>query len=304
MSGRIKLFSGSTRDLGGFSVTRLLPQAQLRHVGPFVFLDEMGPKVFAPGQGIDVRPHPHIGLATVTYLFEGTIGHRDSLGTVQDIEPGACNWMTAGHGISHSERTPPKLRSNGHRLHGMQAWVALPSDQAECEPRFDHVPAHLLPTQESPDMRLRLIVGAWDHLKSPIRFAHPILYVHASLAAGARIDLSMRADQLAVVSVSGDLELCGTAVPKGQVAVLANAGEGRASAAPLVAHTAAEVMILGGQPYPEPRYLDWNFVAISRARLAQARQDWRDAAARGWKGTAFTLPPGEDSFIPLPGEGD
>lgn len=282
----VQSIAGRSRDLGGFSVSRVLPSAQRRSLGPFVFFDEMGPADFAPGQGIDVRPHPHIGLATVTYLFAGGLGHRDSLGTVIDIAPGAVNWMTAGRGIVHSERTPPVLRVAGHHMHGIQSWVALPVARAEDAPGFIHHPADTLPAVAMPGVRATVIAGTMFGVTSPVSFPHPIIYAEVQLAAGASLELPTLWGERGVYPVSGEGTVDGMSLTSGALAVL---GDGDAV---LVATTPLHAMILGGAPFPEPRHLEWNFVSHSLDRIETAKADWR--AGR------FPVVPGETEFIPLP----
>ena len=279
--------TGNARDLGGFSVARVLPQAALRHVGPFVFFDHLGPAVFAPGHGIDVRPHPHIGLATVTYLFEGSLGHRDSLGTVVDIEPGAVNWMTAGRGIAHSERTPPAARAAGQRMHGIQSWVALPDAHAEDAPAFAHHPAATLPSIAFGGAKRTLIAGTAFGAKSPVGALSPMFYIDIDAEAGASVALPAEHEERAVYIVSGAIDLDGTRYGAGTMVVVAPGGE--------TAFTAAErtrAMLLGGASVG-PRHIDWNFVSGSQPRIDQAKADW--VAGR------FPRVPGETEFIPLPG---
>ncbi|MGI4877665.1 MAG: pirin family protein [Janthinobacterium lividum] len=279
---------GNTRDLGGFSVSRVLPQAALRNVGPFVFFDHLGPADFAPGTGMDVRPHPHIGLATVTYLFDGAIGHRDSLGTVVDVEPGAVNWMTAGRGITHSERTPPAARANGQRMHGIQSWVALPSDHAEDAPAFAHHPAATLPTTVFGGAKRTLIAGTAFAATSPVAALSPMFYIDIDAETGASVALPGEHEERAVYIVSGAIDLDGTRYEAGSMVVLAPGGE--------VAWTALEptrAMLLGGAALDAPRHIEWNFVSASTERIEQAKADWR--AGR------FPTVPGDDEFIPLPG---
>jgi redox-sensitive bicupin YhaK (pirin superfamily) len=278
---------GQTRDLGGFSVARVLPAALRRSLGPFGFFDEMGPADFAPGQGIDVRPHPHIGLSTVTYLFAGGLTHRDSLGTVIDIAPGAVNWMTTGRGIVHSERSPPALRAAGHLMHGIQSWVALPVVHAEDAPAFVHHPADTLPVVNLPGARLTIIAGTMFGAASPVSFPHPIIYAELHLDAGASIDLAEAWGERGVYPISGAGHIGADALSPGALAVV---GDG---AATLTADTALHAMILGGAPFPEARHIEWNFVSHDPARIARAKADW----AAG----LFPVVPGESEFIPLPG---
>jgi redox-sensitive bicupin YhaK (pirin superfamily) len=282
----VESIAGRSRDLGGFSVSRVLPAPQRRSLGPFVFFDEMGPADFAAGQGIDVRPHPHIGLATVTYLFEGGLTHRDSLGTVLDIAPGAVNWMTAGHGIVHSERSPPALRAAGHRMHGIQSWVALPIEHAEAAPAFVHHPAETLPVVSSAGVVATVIAGTMFGATSPVSFPHPIVYAEVRLDAGARLDLPASWGERGVYPISGNGAVDGEALIAGALAVV---GEGDAV---LTAASPLHAMILGGAPFPEARHIEWNFVSHSTERIEAAKADWR--AGR------FPVVPGETEFIPLP----
>ena len=278
--------AGRSRDLGGFSVSRVLPAPQRRALGPFVFFDEMGPADFAAGQGIDVRPHPHIGLATVTYLFAGGLTHRDSLGTVIDIAPGAVNWMTAGRGIVHSERSPAGLRAAGHHMHGIQSWVALPVAHEEDAPAFVHHPADTLPVVALPGARLVIIAGTMFGVTSPVQFPHPIIYAELHLAAGAAIDLPADWGERGVYPVSGEARLDGAALVRGSLAVV---GPGDAR---LVADTPLHAMILGGAALPEARHIEWNFVSHAPDRI--------EAAKRDWQAGLFPTVPGESEFIPLP----
>ena len=279
---------GRSRDLGGFSVVRVLPfpdrPSGQSTLGPFVFFDEMGPADFAPGTGIDVRPHPHIGLATITWLFAGALGHRDSLGTDIDIHPGAVNWMTAGRGIVHSERTPPAQRELGHHMHGIQAWVALPVAAAECEPAFDHFPAEAMPRHNADGVDAVVIAGSMWGLTSPVRFPHPIFYAEVRLAAGARLALPQSWGERGVYLVSGAVQVDGDSVASGALAVLAE-GDGV-----LLATADSRLMLLGGAPFPESRHIEWNFVSHDPARIARAVADWRAGH--------FPAVPGETEYIP------
>jgi redox-sensitive bicupin YhaK (pirin superfamily) len=256
-------------------------------VGSFLFFDHMGPADFAPGSGIDVRPHPHIGIATVTYLFEGALLHRDSLGCVQEIEPGAVNWMTAGRGIVHSERTGEALRAAGHRIHGIQSWLALPRDEEECEPSFRHYDAAALPDFARDDARLRIVAGdAFGH-RSPVAVLSPTLYVDARLPAGGILDLPPEHEERAIYVAGGRLALDGMVVEAGQMAVLAPGRTVRAAAS-----EDTRAMLVGGAPADGPRHLWWNLVSSSPERIERAKADW--AAGR------FPKVPGETEFIPLP----
>lgn len=277
------------RDLGDFAVRRVLPFAKRRHVGPFVFFDHMGPLALPPGQGMDVRPHPHIGLATVTYLFDGEIMHRDSLGSVQAIRPGDVNWMNAGRGIVHSERSAPASREAGVRLHGIQSWVALPQADEESAPSFQHHPAASLPGFEQDGVQLTLIAGAAYGRQSPVAVPSPLFYLDARFSGGASLIVSDEYQERAVYVAQGAVDLDGTRLSEGTMAVLTPGGT------PLLrtdADTTARVMLLGGAPLDGERIIWWNFVSSSKDRLEQAKRDW--AAQR------FAAVPGETEFIPLP----
>lgn len=293
-TGLDRLIESRKKDLGGFQVARVLPHARRRLVGPFIFYDEMGPAVFEPGQGIDVRPHPHIGLATVTYLFEGEMDHADSLGVFQTIYPGDVNLMTAGRGIVHSERTGPKARRAGHRLHGIQTWLALPGNREDTEPAFAHHGKEDLPDFSLGGVSMRLILGtAYGH-ESPVEVYSPTVYIHAEAEAGARFELPQGHEELAVHVVHGEARIAGQTVQAGQMAVLKDGEAGQVEA-----RAASRLMILGGAS-AGPRFIEWNFVASSRERIEQAKAGWRDSIARGFQGTRFTQARGEDDYIPLP----
>jgi redox-sensitive bicupin YhaK (pirin superfamily) len=269
-------------------VRRLLPVLQARHVGPFVFFDHMGPAQMPAGRGMDVRPHPHIGLATVTWLFDGAIRHRDSLGSAVDIRPGAVNWMTAGRGIVHSERTPPAERAAGHRLHGVQVWVALPQADEEVAPEFHHHEASALPRIERDGAAMTLIAGHAYGAVSPVKVFAPMFFIEARLAAGTSLDWPEEHVERGVHVIEGSVSWDGVAVEAGGMAV--QAGE---AASPLVATAEARVMLFGGAPLDGERHLWWNFVATRRERIEQAKADWQERR--------FDLVPGDDEeFIPLP----
>jgi redox-sensitive bicupin YhaK (pirin superfamily) len=276
-------------DLGeGFVVRRMLPVLMVRHVGPFVFYDHMGPADFGPGKGMDVRPHPHIGLATVTWLFEGSIRHRDSLGSLADITPGAVNWMTAGRGITHSERTPPERRVTGQRMHGIQVWVALPREHEEAEPEFHHHDAESLPRICTPGAELVLIAGTAYGKASPVKVFAPMFFIEARLDAGAEISLPQEHAERGVHVIDGEVSWGDLNLLPAQVAVQAGAS------APIVhAKTASRLMLFGGASLDGERHLWWNFVSSSRERIEQAKADW--AAQRFGK-----VPGDEEEFIPLP----
>jgi hypothetical protein len=275
------------RDLGGFTVQRLLPAFPTKMIGPFIFFDHFGPIAFAPGEGADVRPHPHIGLATVTYLFEGEMIHRDSLGSVQTIEPGAVNWMTAGRGIVHSERTPPETRARAHRMHGVQTWVALPKDREMAEPSFSHQPKATLPEIVRPGVTMRLLAGAAFGERAPTPIFSPMFYVAVEMEPGAAIELPAEHEQRGVYAVDREVLVAGEALPAQHCAVLAEDATVR-----LEATTGARVMLFGGAGMDGDRKIWWNFVASSRALI--------DAASERWREQRFPPIPGETEFIPLP----
>lgn len=282
--------TGKAHDLGdGFFVTRLLPQMARRSIGPFVFFDYFGPVDFAPGKGIDVRPHPHIGLATVTYLFDGAQMHRDTLGSVQEITPGDVNWMTAGRGIAHSERTGDATRAAGHRLHGIQTWVGLPQADEEAPPAFQHFGAAQLPEREDKGVTLRMIAGGAFGLTSPVKVFSPIFYADARFAPGGALVFDTQHEERAFFVVEGEIHTNETQV-HGPGAMLAlQKGE----EVTLYADAPARVMLLGGAPLDGPRHIWWNFVSSSQDRIERAKQEWRDGA--------FGTIPGDDrEFIPLP----
>ncbi len=276
-----------SRDLGGFDVRRVLPWGGDRMVGPFIFLDQLGPVTFASGQGIDVRPHPHIGLATVTYLFEGELVHRDSLGVVQTIRHGDVNWMTAGRGIVHSERTGPEMRASGQRMHGLQSWVALPAEYEEVEPAFDHTPAANLPERDNDGVKMRVIAGRAFGLASPVRVFSEMFYVDAAVGAGAALDIPDEYAERAAYVLQGAVAAEGRDFSAGTL-LLFTAG----SRARLVAKGASRVALLGGAALEGKRHIWWNFVSSSMERIDQAKRQW----AYG----AFPQVPGENEFIPLP----
>ncbi len=276
------------RDLGGFVVRRVLPAGVRQMVGPFIFFDHMGPTRFAPGAGIDVRPHPHIALATVTYLFSGSLEHRDSLGTVREIRPGDVNWMSAGRGIAHSERTPRAAReSGGHEVHGIQSWVALPDGHEDGEPTFVHYSASVLPTRADDGIDLTIIAGEAFGLRSPVVTLWPTLYVHAQIAHGATLEVPADHDERAVYVVEGELTTGGITLTEGQLAVL----EPGTNVA-VRALGSARAMLLGGEHFPTPRFIWWNFVASSEERIERAKERWERRQ--------FPEVPGETEFIPLP----
>lgn len=285
------------RDLGGgFKVRRILPFHKRRMVGPFIFFDHFGPVTYPPGEGFDVRPHPHIGLATVTYLFEGAIAHKDSVGSDLVIRPGAVNWMTAGRGIVHSERTPPEERANGQAMHGIQTWVALPVSHEETEPTFTHHPAETLPVFDLGGAETRLIAGkAWGHA-SPVSFPHPIWYLAGETTDGAAFDIPAEAAQeRAVYLARGAAKVGAEHLKEGNMAVLSEDCDVHVEAEP-----GALFLLAGGAPIPEKRTIYWNLVSSDPARIEQAKADWTASIAGGFDATVFSLPDGESEWIALP----
>jgi redox-sensitive bicupin YhaK (pirin superfamily) len=276
------------RDLGGFTVGRVLPAPAHRLIGPFIFFDHMGPAVFPAGRGIDVRPHPHIGLATVTYLFAGEIVHRDSLGSHQPIRPGDVNWMTAGRGIVHSERTGAECRRAGAPLDGLQLWVALPRRDEETEPDFHHHPARELPSLLVAGTRLRVLAGNAFGERSPVRTFSPLFYVDAALPAGSELPLPDEHAERAAYIVSGAVECAGERAERGRMLVFTPG-----AAAAVRAVSDARVALIGGAPLDGERHIFWNFVSSSQARIEQAKRDWRE-------GRFPKVPGDEQEFIPLP----
>jgi redox-sensitive bicupin YhaK (pirin superfamily) len=280
-----------TRDLGdGFEVRRALPSIERRMVGPFVFFDQFGPTVFAEGKGLDVRPHPHIGLATVTYLFDGEILHRDSLGTVQPIRPGEVNWMTAGRGIVHSERTAQDIRQKGSSLSGLQCWVALPRAREEADPSFTHTAAGMLPVEEGEGIRAVLVAGSFYGLQSPVPVLSDMFYVDVQLAPGAHCAVPAEYDEQAMYIVQGQVDIGhGGVFEAGRLLVL------KPGAGIVIRNSGtveARIMLLGGEPMDGPRFVVWNFVSSSKERIEQAKHDWRNRD--------FPAVPDETEFIPLP----
>jgi redox-sensitive bicupin YhaK (pirin superfamily) len=275
-------------DLGEMTVRRALPSTKRQMVGPFIFFDQMGPAEFLTDQGIDVRPHPHINLATVTYLFEGEILHRDSLGTEKAIQPGAVNWMRAGRGIVHSERTSEQRRRDGQRLFGIQTWMALPVEQEEADPAFVHHGADALPVVDAEGVPRRLIAGRAFGAASPLATASETLYADVRLAAGARVPVEATYEERALYTVAGTIEVAGDAFEPGRLLVL------RPGDAITVAATSdARFMLFGGAPMEGPRYIWWNFVSSRPERIEAAKEEWA-------RGRFDTVPGDEAEFIPLP----
>jgi len=274
------------KDLGGFEVRRILPHLDRQMVGPFIFVDHIGPAVFAPGHGIDVRPHPHINLATVTYLFEGVIMHRDSLNSVQEIQPGAVNWMTAGRGIVHSERTPEKIRQNEARLHGIQTWIALPQEHEETDPWFCHYAAADIPAWQENGVSIKLIAGKANGYTSPVKTFSPMVYLDVQFSAQSSFRLDDSYTELAVYPLTSGLVVDGISLEPNQMVILTSDRKVEISA-----NQSAHCMIFGGEPVGK-RYKWWNFVSSSLERIEQAKSDW--------KSDKFDRVPLESEFIPLP----
>jgi redox-sensitive bicupin YhaK (pirin superfamily) len=283
------IIDAKPRDLGGFSVRRVLPSLSRRLVGPFIFFDHMGPAELASGVGFDVRPHPHIGLATVTYLFEGEFVHRDSLGSHQAIRPGDVNWMTAGSGIVHSERTSAELRQTGSKVEGLQLWVALPLEHEEATPAFDHYPADTLPVVERDGARIRVLAGTAYGVTSPVRTLSPLFYVDLTMPAGCTLPVPSEYPERAVYVVNGALSCDMERAEPGRMLVFTAGTE-----VTLRAEVDTRLVLVGGATLDGERHIDWNFVSSSKARIEQAK--------RAWRAGDFAKVPGDDvEFIPLPG---
>ena len=274
------------KDLGSFSVRRTLPSKLQRKVGPWIFFDHAGPAHFNPGEGIDVRPHPHINLATVTYMFEGQFLHRDSIGSVQVIKPGDINLMVAGRGIAHSERTPPEFRKNKHSLHALQLWLALPEADEEIGPAFYHYPADELPTIEIDGVKLRAMMGSAYGLNSPVKTFAETLYIEAHLTAGQRLTLPL-CEERAIYIAKGEASSNGTQIEEFSMAILSQKEDFTVEAT-----TDTRLAFIGGEKLTD-RFVDWNFVSSSKQRITQVREDWK-------AGRFDKVPEGDEEFIPLP----
>ena len=275
------------RDIGGFEVARALPYAKRRTVGPFIFFDRMGPAEFGPGEGIDVRPHPHIGLATVTYLFDGEIMHRDDLGYEQPIRTGDVNWMTAGRGIVHSERTRAEVRDSHSTMFGIQSWVALPKDQEEADPAFFHHPANTLPAISRDGVEMRLIAGTAYGETSPVATASPMFYVDLRMDTGTSLEVTDEHEERAVYVVEGAIAIDGETHGENEMLILAPNAD-----VTVTAQGVSRIMLLGGAPIDGERHIWWNFVSSSQERIEQAKADWKEGR--------FGKIEGDDDFIPLP----
>jgi hypothetical protein len=282
------VIDGRPRDLGGFEVLRVLPATARRLVGPFAFFDHFGPETLAPGRGLNVRPHPHIGIATVTYLFDGEFVHRDSLGSRQTIRPGEINWMTAGRGIVHSERTDPELRRTGSKIHGLQLWVALPRADEETEPQFLHYPAAALPALDLGGARVRVLAGSAYGERSPVRTFSPLFYVDVSMPPASELPLPSEHTERAAYVVEGAVDCGSERAGPGRMLVFAPGAE-----VVLRAAAGARLVLVGGAPLDGERHIWWNFVSSSRERIEQAKRDWREGR--------FPKVPGDEAeHIPLP----
>jgi len=278
----------NARDIGGFEVRRALPTARRRLVGPFIFFDRMGPAILRAGQAIDVRPHPHIGLATVTYLFDGRIRHRDSLGTEMVIEPGDVNLMTAGRGIVHSERTPEELRGAPLSMSGLQTWIALPEDKEETAPTFENTSRASLPTFEEGGVSGRLVIGSFSGLRSPVRTASETLYADIALAKGASVAIPADTEERAIYVLDGNVDISGDRFPPDRLLVFRPGDE-----IVISSEQGAHFMLFGGASLGSKRYIWWNFVSSSQERIEQAKEEWRSGR--------FDIVPGDtEEFIPLP----
>ena len=280
------LIEPATKDLGEFTVRRTLPDKRRQRVGPFIFFDHMGPAEFPPGTGVNVRSHPHIGLATVTYLFEGEILHRDSLGYVQAIQPGAVNWMTAGRGIVHSEKVTDEIKASGQKLHGLQIWIALPSEAEEMDPAFNHYPADDIPSTNVDGVTINVVLGSAYDVTSPVKTVSDTLYVEAQLEPGQSVEIP-QAEELAVYVVEGSVAVNEEFVDAGQFAVLVSGATGK-----VTAESQSRIMFVGGDALEGERTIWWNLVSSSKERIEQAKLDWKEGR--------FDKVPGETDFIPLP----
>lgn len=279
---------GHERDLGdGFIIRRVLPSSRQRAIGPFVFMDHMGPLTLTADKAMDVRPHPHIGLATVTYLWQGRIEHKDNLGNTQIIEPGSVNWMTAGRGIVHSERTVDEDRGKQQAMHGLQLWVALPLDQEQADPAFEHTDASALPTLDMEGVSGRVVAGSAYGKRSPVTISSELFYVDAHVTQGKRLKLPDEHEQRAAYVVDGAMHVGDEALAVGELVVFEPG-----VAVKLNADTDAHVVLLGGAPLDAPRYIWWNYIASSEALLEKARQAWREQR--------YAMVEGDPEFIPLP----
>ena len=281
-----KVLKAIEHDLGGLNVKRVLPNQEKRMVGPFIFFDQMGPNKFPAGQGINVRPHPHIGLSTLTYLFEGSILHRDSLGNNLEINPGDVNWMTAGKGITHSERETFEVRANPHSISGLQCWIVLPEPMAELEPSFTHVKKHELPHSIYEGVMMRLIIGEAYGLSSPVKTYSPLFYIDVAASKGSKIKKPHPTQETAIFPISGKVEVNGMTYSAGEFVLLDQADS------EITMIECGRFIILGGEKFEQIPHVHWNFVSFSKQRIEQAKDDWKNGR--------FPIIPGDDKeFIPL-----
>ena len=294
MPNELQIIEPRKHDLGNFAVGRVLPYAKRRMVGPFIFFDEMGPAAFEPGQAINVRPHPHIGLATITYMLSGEIRHRDSLGFVQDIRPGDVNLMTAGNGIVHSERTSPEIVKSGQYVHGLQTWIALPGETEEIDAAFEHHPSSALPEISDAGLSMRLIVGKAFGERSPARIHSPIFYLAVNAKAGTSLTLPSEYSERACYIVSGALTINGERFNGSRMICFPAGMEPN-----IKAEEDTVLFLLGGEPVGA-RHIWWNLVSTSKDRIEVAKKDWLEAIAKNFEGTHFKMPPDETEYIPLP----
>jgi redox-sensitive bicupin YhaK (pirin superfamily) len=280
------VLNATTHDLGGLHVKRVLPHQDKKMVGPFIFFDQMGPNDFPAGQGINVRPHPHIGLSTLTYLFEGSILHRDSLGSNVEIHPGDVNWMTAGKGITHSERETFEVRANKHTINGLQCWIALPEHMAELEPSFTHVKKHQLPHLIHEGIMMRLIVGEAYGMSSPVKTYSPMFYIDIAASEGSKIDRPHATQETAIFPISGKVDINGVTYGEGEFVLLDDTDT------EITVMECGRFIMLGGEKFDRTPHLHWNFVSFSKERIEQAKDDWENGR--------FPNVPGDDKeFIPL-----
>lgn len=282
-----KLLDPIKKSLGEFTVSRILPNSSKQMIGPFIFFDHMGPVNFPSGQGVDVRPHPHIGIATVTYLFEGSILHRDSLGYEQEIEPGDINWMTAGKGIVHSERETAKVRSSDHTLHGLQLWVALPDDKQEIEATFHHHPKETLPLFKYEESTIRLMIGEIFGKKSPVKVHSPMFYADVTMPENTTISVPKNGQELGIYVIDGTVSIDNTNYNKFDFIFA-----GREEEILITANENAKFILIGGKTFDTKRYIWWNFVSNSKNRIEQAKSDWLNGN--------FNKVPNDNEYIPLP----
>lgn len=286
-SGIKTVIRPKAKDIGGFEVRRALPSVEARTVGPFIFFDQMGPTVFGPGEGIDVRPHPHIGLATLTWLIDGEIMHRDSLGYEQPIRPGEVNWMTAGNGIVHSERTPDDVRARGHALLGLQVWMALPEDKQEIDPSFQHYDASSLSRVDLDGCKITVVAGdAWG-TKSPVAVYSRTLYADIQMSADASLDIPAQHEERAIYVIKGSVTLGNEQINEATMVILREGEE-----VPVTTPGGAHIALIGGDKLKKPRRLFWNFAHADMAKIEEAKQRWKNGG--------FDPVPGDDEFIPLP----